>query len=132
MPRPDTVPTMPLSEKGPHAPRPTLTGAAEQLARELEAWPGVIARAHWDIGDDTTVTGADFYVGEQELGHIHFGGEAHVPIGAVPVKQLIAEGRAKPFPWSRAWATWQIDREPDIAIAKHLFELSLARTVRAR
>lgn len=132
MPRADKVSTMPLSEKGPHAPRPKLKGAAEQLAQQIEQWPGVIARAHWEIGDDTTMTGADFYVGEQELGHIHFGGEAHVPIGAVEAKQLIEQGKAKPFPWSRAWATWQIDRTADIAVAKHLFELSLARTLRSR
>lgn len=122
------VSTIPLSQKGPAAPRPQLRGAAEQLAREIESWPGVTARAHWEIGDDTTMTGADFYVGEAELGHIHFGGEVHIPIGASKAKKLIAEGKANPFPWSSAWVTWRLDRSADVVVARELFELSLART----
>lgn len=129
MARTDRAPTIPLSQKGLAAPRPKLRGAAEQLARELERWPGVIARAHWEIDDDTTVTGADFYLGEAELGHIHFGGEAHVPVGARAARKLLAAGKANRFPWSSAWVTWQLDTKADLAIARHLFELSRARVL---
>lgn len=122
--------TIPLSKKGPAAARPALRGAAEKLAREIESWPGVIARAHWEIGDDTTVNGADFYVGENELGHLHLDGEAHVPMPARQAKRMIADGQAHPFPWSEAWVTWRVERTADIAIARALFAASFERARR--
>ena len=60
---------MKLSEKGHFAQRPSLAGAAELVARNVERWADVHARTHWQLADETIVDGADFYVGERELGH---------------------------------------------------------------
>ncbi len=128
MSRARKVSTIPLSQKGPAAPRPRLAAPAETLAVELEQWPGVIARAHWEIGDDTSVNGADFYIGEHELGHIHLDGEAHVPMLAAEARALIDAGSAQAFPWSEDWVAWRIRRPADVAVALALFERSLART----
>jgi hypothetical protein len=128
MPRTSKLSTIPLSKKGPAAQRPRFAGAAEQLALEIETWPGVLSRAHWEIGDDTTVNGADFYVGEQELGHLHLDGDAHVPMPVRQAKALIAEGKACAFPWSDAWVTWSVRRTADIEVARALFALSFERT----
>ncbi len=56
---------MNLSEKGHFAARPALQGPAELLARTVEGWASVQARTHWQLGDETIVDGADFYVGQR-------------------------------------------------------------------
>ncbi len=70
---------MKLAEKGRFAPPPKLKGAFAQYVSETVAgWGGVHARTHWQFGDTRIVDGADFYVDEQELGHLHLNSEAHV------------------------------------------------------
>ena len=69
---------MKLSLKGRFSTRPTLPEHAEDVAKELASWPDMHARTHWLLGDETEVDGADFYLGEEELGHLHLGGQAHV------------------------------------------------------
>lgn len=92
--------TMTRTEKGRVAPPPRLGAAAERVADRVRALPGVIAQAHWEIGSQTEVNGVDFYVGEEELGHIHLDGEAHVPVGAALARALIARRLARRFPWA--------------------------------
>ena len=56
-----------------------LKGPAQSVSAEIQSWPGIIAATHWFLYDRTQVDGADFYVGEKELGHIHLDGELHEP-----------------------------------------------------
>lgn len=90
----------------------------------LAGWPNVHARAHWLLGDETQVDGADFYVGERELGHIHLQGEAHIAVPQSVRDALIKAGLASPFPWSQAFVAYSIATAADIARARALFELA--------
>ena len=72
---------MKLSEKGPLAPAPVLAAQLEPLSQTIQRWPGIVAAAHWDlfrVGE--VVDGIDFYVGDDELGHLHHDGEAHLAV----------------------------------------------------
>ena len=91
-------------EKGRVAPPPRLSGAPQVVADAVAAMPGVVVQAHWQIGSQTEVNGSDFYVGEEELGHIHLDGEAHVPLGATVVKALVKARLARRFRWSDSFA----------------------------
>jgi hypothetical protein len=55
------------------------------------------------------VNGTDFYVGEDELGHIHLDGEAHVPVGRALADVLIRAKLARRFPWSRDFVVVDTD-----------------------
>ena len=74
------------------------------MADAVAGMPGVVVQAHWQIGSQTDVNGSDFYVGEEELGHIHLDGEAHVPLGAAVVKALVKARLARRFRWSDSFA----------------------------
>lgn len=91
-------------EKGRVAPPPALAAAPQTVADTVARLPGVTAQAHWEIGSQDAVNGTDFYVGEQELGHIHLDGEAHVPLGAPVVEALVKAGLARRFRWSASFA----------------------------
>src|SRR6516165_1298489 len=69
---------MKLADKGRIKPPPALKGAAQLVSQEIQSWPGIVAATHWFLYDRTQVDGADFYVGERELGHIHLDGEFHL------------------------------------------------------
>lgn len=118
---------MKLAEKGRHAPPPELAAPAERVAQAVGHWPGTKARAHWLLGDENEVDGADFYFGEQEVGHIHLDSEAHVFIGKSGVDALVSLGLARRFTWSRDVAVFQIRSQRDVAHALWLFELSYER-----
>jgi hypothetical protein len=92
--------TMSRTAKGRVAPPPRLPTSAQRVADAIAALPGVTAQAHWEIGSQTEVNGVDFYVGEEELGHIHLDGEAHIPVGDRLGRALIAQKLAKRFRWS--------------------------------
>ncbi len=92
--------TMPRADKGRVAPPPRLGKAAQRVADEVAKLSAVTVQAHWEIGSQTKIDGSDFYVGEQELGHIHLDGEAHVPIGNALAKLLIKSKLARRFPWA--------------------------------
>lgn len=62
-------------------PPPPLPAAAEKVSSALASWPDVHARTHWQLGNEHRVDGADFYLGGEELGHLHLHGEAHVATG---------------------------------------------------
>jgi hypothetical protein len=118
---------MKLAEKGRYAPPPPLPVHAEAAARALASWPGVHARTHWLLGDEQEVDGADFYVGERELGHIHLDGEAHIAVPPAVRNALIAGRLAAPFQWSQAFVVYRIAAAEDLPAAEFLFRLAYDR-----
>ena len=56
------------------------------------------------------VDGADFYCGDEELGHIHLNGEVHLATSPAITRALIAAGAADRFPCAGAgeWITYRI------------------------
>jgi len=117
---------MKLAEKGRYAPPPKLPTRAQAVSSTLASWEGVHARTHWFLGDETQVDGADFYVGERELGHIHLDGEAHIAVPKRLRDALIAAGLAKPFRYSQAFVVFSIQTRAHVAPAQTLFELAYA------
>jgi hypothetical protein len=118
---------MKLAEKGRYAPPPELAAPAQRVSQLVGHWPGVKARAHWLLGDESVVDGADFYFGQEEVGHIHLDSEAHIFIGKSGVDSLVSLGLARRFHWSRDIAACQIRSQRDVAHALWLFELSYER-----
>jgi hypothetical protein len=115
---------MKLSEKGVFAPPPVLPKHAQSVSELVASWARVHARAHWRLGDETIVDGADFYVGEAELGHIHLEGEAHIALPRKLKSALVKAGRAKPFRWSDEFAVFAIRGASDIDNATFLFKIA--------
>ena len=118
---------MKLSEKGHYAPPPQLEPAAQRVSETLASWPGVHARTHWYLGDEQVVDGADFYLGEEELGHLHLESTAHVMHARAVADTLIKVGLARKFPWNREVVAFHVRTQRDVAHALWLFELSYAR-----
>jgi len=116
-------PRMQLFEKGSFAPPPKLPRHAQSLSAELARWQSVHARTHWRLGDERVVDGADFYLGDDELGHLHLDGEAHVAVGAQLRTALVSAGFARPFRWSGDFVTARIDEASDVAHGAWLFAL---------
>lgn len=102
--------TLPRASKGPLAPPPALGGAIQTVADTIAAWPEVEATTHWHIDDKTRVDGIDFYVGHDELGHIHLDGSIHLATSPALGAKMVAEGLGRPFPWARGWTQASIDR----------------------
>jgi hypothetical protein len=118
---------MKLSAKGRFAAPPRLPEHAQAVSETLAGWTEVHARTHWFLGDESVVDGADFYVGEEELGHLHLDGEAHVAVGKKLGAALIAAGRAAPFRWSEAFVVLPVRSARDVEAALALFELAYER-----
>lgn len=115
---------MKLSEKGRFQPPPVLEGPSQLAAEAIAAWPDIHARTHWFLGDEQQIDGADFYVGERELGHIHLYAEAHI-VEPLPVAEaLIKEKLARPFRWSRSFIVFEIKSAADVDHALWLFRLN--------
>jgi len=121
---------MKLSEKGRFSPPPTLPKHAEIVSKELASWPEVHARTHWLLGDESEVDGADFYVGEEEIGHLHLEGQAHVATGLGLREVLVAAKLASPFRWSSKFVVHDVGRGSDVAHALWLFRLAYDRALR--
>ncbi len=102
--------TLPREAKGPLAPPPALVGRFQAVADAVAAWPEVEATIHWHFSDQSRVDGADFYVGADELGHIHLDGSIHLATTPELGAELVAEGLGRPFPWARGWVMASIDR----------------------
>lgn len=118
---------MKLSEKGPFAPPPRLRGHGQAVAESVACWEGVHARTHWLLGDATKIDGVDFYVGDDELGHIHLDSEAHVFHARPVAEALFARGLSEPFAWNRSVGVFEISSAADVAQALWLFQLSYDR-----
>lgn len=115
---------MKLAEKGRFAAPPVLPKHAESVSRAIAGWRDVHARTHWLLGDESVVDGADFYVGDHELGHIHLEGEAHIAVPKRIRDALIASGRAKPFRYSPNFVVVTIHSGADATKAAELFKLA--------
>jgi len=118
---------MKLQEKGRFAPPPDLPKHAQLVSKTLASWTDVHARTHWLLGDESQVDGADFYVGEEELGHLHLEGQAHVATGLVLRKALVAAALASPFRWSSKFVVQDVARAEDVEHALWLFRLAYDR-----
>jgi len=105
-----TLSTLPREAKGRVAPPPALTGKLKAVADAVAAWPDVEATVHWRFDQPNRVDGIDFYVGSDELGHIHLDGSIHLATSPRLGAELVAEGRAQPFGWARGWTTASIHR----------------------
>jgi hypothetical protein len=102
--------TLPRSEKGPIAPAPILKGTLGAIVAAVASWPGISATAHWSLFDKTVVDGAYFYLGEEELGHLHLDGSIHLASSPALGKALVAEGKAKPFRYQAGWVEQHLQR----------------------
>ncbi len=118
---------MKLAEKGRYAAPPQLKPAAQRVSETLASWPGVHARTHWLLGDEQVVDGADFYFGQEELGHLHLESTAHVMHARAIADALIKAGLAQRFAWNREVVAFKIRNQADVAHALWLFELSYER-----
>ena len=121
------APEMTLVEKGPFQKPPVLKGAPQSVSSELQRWPGMVSATHWTIGDSTLVNGADFYVGERELGHIHLDGEVHLLLSAPLAKAVLKADLADAFPWGRDWVQLEITDKKSAERALWLFEIGYDR-----
>ena len=102
--------TLPRAAKGPIAPPPALAGKLKAVAKEIAAWPDVEATVHWRFDEPGRVDGVDFYVGSDELGHIHLDGSIHLATSPELRTDLVAEGLGKPFAWGHGWTTASLHR----------------------
>jgi hypothetical protein len=118
---------MKLSEKGHFAVRPSLEGPAELVALHVEQWAGVHARTHWQLADETTVDGADFYVGERELGHLHLYPEAHIAMPRALRDAVIAAKLARPFRWSESFVVHRVKTPAEGRATEWLFRIAYDR-----
>ncbi len=122
---------MKLEAKGRHIPPPTLQQPLERVSLAVQALPGVISATHWDLFQPTVPDGADFYVGEEELGHIHFSGDMHLATSAPLAQALIDKGLARKFryggPAYADWTEFTIRTVKDAAHAEWLFLLNYRR-----
>ena len=130
--------TMKLSDKGPIKPPPTMPGLLGDLVETIQKWPGVISATHWDLYRPSVADGADFYIGDTEIGHIHFDGEAHVATDAQISQSFIEQGKAQPFryradPTYRHWTQVKITNPTHCENTLALFRANYERlTVLAR
>jgi hypothetical protein len=120
---------MKLKDKGPITPPPVLTGIAQNVSVQIQAWPSIVSATHWQFGNPTVVDGADFYVGESELGHIHLHGEIHIPTTRDLHGALLRSGLAESFRWAANWVQFQITDESSAEHALWLFGLGYDRIV---
>ena len=95
--------TMERADKGAVTPAPKLEGPLQAVAKAVASWPGISATSHWHFYDRSRVDGIDFYLNDEELGHIHLDGSLHLATSPTLGKALIAERQARPFPYQGGW-----------------------------
>ena len=121
---------MKLDQKGPIKPAPVLAGPGQKTAEAIQSWPGIISATHWDLFNRSRVDGADFYVGEAELGHIHLSGEVHLAATNALGVTLLQRGLASPLPYGKGygdWVSFMIRTDSDADHAIWLFRLNYDR-----
>ncbi len=119
-----------LAQKGPIAPPPTLAGSASRVALEVARWPGVVAATHWHLVRTSDVDGADLYIGDHELGHIHLDGEVHLASVLKLSAALVAAGYARPFRFGGSYSGWveaSIRDDADADAGLFMFRLNYQR-----
>ena len=102
--------TLAREAKGRVAPPPTLAGDLKAVADAVASWPEVAATTHWHFADRNRVDGIDFYVGAEELGHLHLEGSIHLATTPALAASLVAEGVGSPFPYARGWTQARVAR----------------------
>ena len=90
--RADMSQNMALSEKGRYMPLPVLEEPMQAFSIDIQSWPNVIAATHWHLNRPHEVNGADFYVGMDELEHLHLDGDVHLATSSALREALLAEG----------------------------------------
>jgi len=123
--------TLDRASKGPIAPPPILNGIMAAVAETVASWPSVLSTAHWDLYDRSRVDGIDFYVAEDELGHIHLDGSIHLATNPSLGKALIAAGLARNFPYGHGWVQAKVEKIGAIA-AVALFRRNYERFVQGK
>ena len=118
---------MRLEEKGKILPPPVLDKYPQMVSAEIQQWANIIAATHWYLYDITQVDGADFYVGEEELGHIHLDGEVHLATSKEVKKVLLDSKLAQKFPYGENWVQFQIGSKQDAEKAIKVFKLNYDR-----
>lgn len=114
---------MKLEEKGKIIPPPVLSKYLEIVSKEIQQWQGIISATHWEIHDRNKPNGADFYIGKEELGHIHLDGSLHIPSTSKFSQALIKAGLAQKFPYAENWVQFNISNDKSAAQAIWLFKL---------
>jgi hypothetical protein len=114
---------MTLEEKGKIIPPPVLSKYSEIVSKEIQQWEGIISATHWEIWNRNQPNGADFYVGELELGHIHLDGSLHIPSTKEFAQALIKAGLAQKFPYGENWIQFKISDQESVKQAIWLFKL---------
>ena len=115
---------MTLAEKGRFAPPPILRSPLQAASEEIQSWPGIVSATHWHYADSRVIDGADFYVGEEELGHIHVDGELHLATSPTIAKALIDQGLATRFRWPGSeWVMFIVRTDADARHAVWLMRL---------
>ncbi len=113
------------ADKGPVAPPPVLAaGPLRDVVDAVSAWPGVHTTVHWHLWDRSRVDGIDFYLHDEELGHVHLDGAIHLATAPTLGERLVAEGVARPFRYQRGWVEEQVGRI-GVAAAVELFRRNL-------
>ena len=102
--------TLPRAAKGPMAPPPALQGELKTVADAVAAWPGVEATTHWHFADQSRIDGVDFYVGAEELGHLHLDGSIHLATTPELSAALVGDGLGSPFRYARGWTQASVSR----------------------
>nr|WP_295771618.1 luciferase family protein [Rhodoferax sp.] len=123
---------MKLSDKGLFRPPPKMAGLLRLVADEIQTWPNVTAATHWNLNQRDVADGADFYLGEEEIGHLHFYGEAHVASDKKMNATFIQLGKAQPFryrfdPTYQHWTQVTIETHEKAQNAIELFRANYER-----
>jgi len=101
--------TMARADKGALTPAPELDGPLLAVAEAVAAWPGISTSSHWHFYDRSRVDGVDFYLGTEELGHIHLDGSLHLATSPSLGKAMIVERQARPFLYQRGWVCAEVE-----------------------
>ena len=121
---------MTLEQKGKYAPPPIMTTFPQMVSDEIQSWDHIISATHWDLYDRKKVDGADFYVGKNELGHIHLDGFLHLATTKDLKIPLIENNLAQKFPFGgeyEGWVLYKITSESEAKQAIFLFRLNYER-----
>jgi len=118
---------MKLEEKGHIQPPIVLNEPMESVSKKVQTWDKVISATHWNLFNQNEPDGADFYVLEEELGHIHLDGDLHLATQGALQKVLLDKKLASRFPYSPGWVQFSIQSEKDAKHALWLMELNYKR-----
>ena len=118
---------MTLEEKGNIIPPPVLSKYPEMASIEIQQWENIISATHWEIHNNNKPNGADFYMKEHELGHIHLDGMLHVPSTKEISKALIQAKLAEKFIYAQNWVQFRIHNEATANHALWIFRLHYDR-----